>query len=42
LLISFRAGPPPPHDRLVVGNYSEFTDGSGRSNYLVTETFARA
>lgn len=42
LVISFIAGATPANDRLVVGNYSEFTDGSGRSNYLVTETFARA
>jgi hypothetical protein len=25
----------------VVKNYNEFTDGSGRSNYVVTETFTR-
>jgi hypothetical protein len=27
---------------LVVGEYNEFTDGSGRSNYSMTETFVRA
>ena len=29
-------------ERLTVGNYNEFTDGSGRSNYTVLETFVRA
>jgi len=28
--------------RLTVGEYNEFTDGSGRSNYAMTETFVRA
>ncbi|MPZ72799.1 MAG: hypothetical protein GEU74_06130 [Nitriliruptorales bacterium] len=27
---------------LTVANYNEFTDGSGRSNYMVTERFVRA
>lgn len=29
-------------ERLTVAEYNEFTDGSGRSNYAVTETFVRA
>jgi hypothetical protein len=29
-------------ERLTVGEYNEFTDGSGRSNYAITETFVRA
>jgi hypothetical protein len=29
-------------EHLTVGNYNEFTDGSGRSNYAVSETFIRA
>ena len=29
-------------ERLTVVAYSEFTDGSGRSNYVVTQTFVRA
>ena len=29
-------------EHLTVGNYNEFTDGSGRSNYTVQETFVRA
>jgi hypothetical protein len=29
-------------DRLTVAEYTEFTDGSGRSNFLTTETFYRA
>lgn len=32
-----KAGP-----RLTVGEYNEFTDGSGRSNYAKTETFVRS
>jgi hypothetical protein len=29
-------------DQLVVGEYSEFTDGSRRSNYVIIETFVRS
>jgi hypothetical protein len=29
-------------ERLTVAEYNEFTDGSGRSNYAMTETFVRA
>ena len=29
-------------ETLTVGNYNEFTDGSGRSNCTVQETFVRA
>ena len=29
-------------ERLIVKVYNEFTDGSGRSNYVLTETFERA
>ena len=28
--------------RLTVSEFNEFTDGSGRSNYAMTETFVRA
>jgi len=35
------AGKTAATDKLVVTNYNEFTDGSGRSNYVVTETFVR-
>ena len=42
LAMVYIAGKTPAADRLLVGNYNEFTDGSGRSNYVVTETFVRA
>jgi hypothetical protein len=29
-------------ERLTIAEYNEFTDGSGRSNYAMTETFVRA
>jgi hypothetical protein len=29
-------------EKLTVGEYNEFTDGSGRSNYAIKETFVRA
>jgi hypothetical protein len=42
LVIRFVPGATAATDRLQVGNYNEFTDGSGRSNYVVSETFVRA
>ncbi|MDQ6944996.1 MAG: hypothetical protein M3256_01705 [Actinomycetota bacterium] len=42
LVIVYVRGTTPARDRLLVGNYNEFTDGSGRSNYVVNETFFRA
>jgi hypothetical protein len=41
LLISYGRAPDGT-ERLTVSNYNEFTDGSGRSNYVMTETFVRA
>jgi hypothetical protein len=41
VVIAFVAGTTAATDRLVVKNYNEFADGSGRSNYVVTETFTR-
>lgn len=29
-------------EKLTISDYSEFTDGSGRSNYVMTETFVRS
>ena len=29
-------------ERLTIAEYNEFTDGSGRSNYAMSETFVRA
>lgn len=42
LVITFVAGRTAAADRVVVANYNEFTDGSGRSNYVVNESFVRA
>ncbi|MGN6608267.1 MAG: hypothetical protein ACTHMS_14790 [Jatrophihabitans sp.] len=42
LVITYTRNPLTGAERLVVGEYSEFTDGSGRSNYAVTETLVRA
>jgi hypothetical protein len=42
LYIRYVPGKTPATDKLLVGNYNEFTDGSGRSNYVVSETFTRA
>ena len=41
LVIQLVKGKTPKQDRLVVGNYNEFTDGSGRSNYDMSTTFHR-
>jgi hypothetical protein len=42
LLIKLYPGATSATDKLVVVNYNEFTDGSGRSNYVQTTTFTRA
>jgi hypothetical protein len=41
LVIQLVKGKTAKQDQLVVGNYNEFTDGSGRSNYDMTTTFHR-
>ncbi len=42
LVIKLVRGATSASDKLVVQNYNEFTDGSGRSNYVLTSTFTRA
>jgi hypothetical protein len=42
LVIRFVPGTTAAADRLLVGNYDEFTDGSGRADYVVSETSVRA
>ena len=41
LVIQLVKGKTAKQDHLVVGNYNEFTDGSGRSNYDMTTAFHR-